>query len=734
MKKKEPKINKPLTMGVAKVPVVIQLEAMECGAACLCMVMSYYDKWITLEQARMDCDVTRDGVNALSIVKAARSYGFQAGGVRSDLENLKKEGQFPCIVFWNFNHFIVLDGYKNKKFYVNDPARGAYPMSEEEFDKGFTGVVLNIKPTKDFEPGGQKPISMWKYATGRLKGAKMEIALVVVTTLIVSVLSVCNTAFNRIFMDRILTSMNPDWLYPLVLFMVGIAFLYIIASWINVLYSTRINAKMDLSGSARFMWKVLHLPMRFFSQRMSGDIQNRMQQNSNIAKMTAMTVIPLLLNTVMMILYLVVILRYSVILTAIGVSAVLINMILGYFIAKKKVDMAKVASSESAKVQGYTALGIRMIETIKSAGAENGFFSVWSGAQAANNAQNIRMNRTNAILNTLPDIVSSAASIFVTVIGVYFCISCRTIGSSGELFTAGAIVAFSGYMSMFTGPAQNLIGAGQSIQGLRTQMERVDDVMKYPDDVCFEAESGSAREKLHGKVELKNVTFGYSRLKDPLIENFSLTVEQGERIAIVGPSGCGKSTLAALIAGLYRPWSGRIELDGQELSGIDRDVFTSSVAVVDQSITLFQGSVSENIKLWDKTIEDAKMRQAAIDAQIHDEISGRESGYFNTLHENGKNLSGGQRQRIEIARALASDPTILILDEATSALDAKTEGDVIRAINQRNITCIVVAHRLSAIRDCDRIIVLDNGKIVEEGNHEQLMAKKGYYSKLVIAE
>ena len=728
------KIKQPVTKGVAKVPVVIQMEALECGAACLCMLMAYYGRWITLEQARADCDVSRDGVNALTLVKTARHYGFKASGVRMEPEGLKTNAKFPCIIFWNFNHFIVLDGYKRGKFYVNDPAKGAYAMSEEDFDKGFTGVVLFIEPDEGFEPGGQKPASMWKYASERLMGAKSELILVAIMTFVVAMFGIINTGFSRVFIDRILSGLNPEWLYPVVFAMSVLAVIYIAASWINVMYTNRINAKMDISGSSRFMWKVLHLPMRFFSQRMTGDIQSRMAQNGNIAKITAMTIIPLLLNSAMMIFYLFVILRYSVILSAIGIGNVIINAILGTYISKKRVNTAKVSASESAKLSGYTTSGIQMIETIKASGAENGYFSVWTGAQASSNAQAIKAMRQTAFLNTFPSIISSAASIFVTIIGVYFCITGGVIASSGAAFTAGAVMAFSGYLSLFTGPAQSLISASQTIQELRTQMERVEDVMKYPDDVCFNAPVDEKKERLKGRIELKDVTFGYSKNKDPLIENFSFTAEEGKRIAIVGPSGCGKSTIAALISGLYRAWSGKILLDGKPLEEIDRDVFTASVAIVDQKITLFRGSIVDNISLWDKTIEDAKISQAAKDAQIHDEILNREGGYLNQLNENGRNMSGGQRQRLEIARVLAAEPSILIMDEATSALDAKTEGEVIEAINKRNITCIIVAHRLSAIRDCDEIIVLEHGKIVERGTHKELYELGGYYKELVTAE
>ena len=313
-------------------------------------------------------------------------------------------------------------------------------------------------------------------------------------------------------------------------------------------------------------------------------------------------------------------------------------------------------------------------------------------------------------------------------VGVYLAMQGR--------FTVGMIMAFQGFLGSFISPATLLISAGQSLQEMRTEMERIEDVMRYPTDVPEDepVSDNCEYDKLSGNIEMKNVTFGYSRLAEPLIENFNLSLKTGSRVAFVGPSGCGKSTLSKLISGLYKPWSGEILFDGKKISEIDRSVFTGSLAVVDQDIILFEDTIANNIKMWDNSIEDFEMIMAARDAQLHEDIMQREGGYQYKMTEGGKDFSGGQRQRMEIARVLAQDPTIIILDEATSALDAKTEYNVVNSIKDRGITCIVVAHRLSTIRDCDEIIVMDNGRVAERGTHDELMKKGGMYAELVTNE
>ncbi|MBR4026744.1 MAG: NHLP family bacteriocin export ABC transporter peptidase/permease/ATPase subunit [Lachnospiraceae bacterium] len=722
-------IKKPITKGVAKVPVIMQMEALECGAASLSMILAYYGKWIPLEQVRTDCGVSRDGSNAKNVIKAGRHYRLIAKGYRYKSEELREKGTFPCIIHWNFNHFLVLNGFKGDKAVLNDPAKGCYTVPFETFHRSFTGVCLFFEPSETFEPSG-KPKSMLTFAKNKLKGAEVAIAFTIITTVITSIIGIINPVFSRIFLDRLLTRKNPEWFFSFLWALVALSVIQIIVSFIQCIYSVRINGKVAVVGNSTFMWKVLHMPMQFFSQRMAGDIQGRQQLNASIANTLIQTFAPLVINACMMIFYLVVMLRYSWILTLVGIGSVFINLLMSRIISEKRVNLTRMQMRDEGLLAGTTVAGIEMIETIKASGAENGFFEKWAGYQANVNAQNMKFLKINQYFGLIPSFVSILMDIIVLILGVW-------LTMQGE-FTIGMIMAFQGFLSSFLSPASTLISAGQTLQEMRAEMERIEDVMQYPTDVIYETEIESEEEmefdKLSGMVELKNVTFGYSPLAEPLIKDFNLTLKPGSRVAFVGGSGCGKSTISKLISGLYQPWSGEILFDGKPMKQIDRSVFTGSLAVVDQDIILFEDTIANNIKMWDTSIEDFEMIMAARDAQLHEDIMQRDGGYNYKLTEGGKDFSGGQRQRLEIARVLAQDPTIIILDEATSALDAKTEYEVVKSIKDRGITCIVVAHRLSTIRDCDEIIVMNHGEVVERGTHEKLYALGGYYTELVTSD
>lgn len=559
-----------------------------------------------------------------------------------------------------------------------------------------------------------------------MKGTGIAVNFVILTTTIISLLTAIQPVFNRIFLDRLLTGENPDWLWPFVSVFAVFASIIVLMNWINAIYGLKIQGKMSAVGSSSYLWKILRLPMQFFDQRLAGDLSERQATNASIAGLLVNTFGPLLINTAMMFFYLVIMVRHNLYLTLIGVGAIFVNMFVSALITNKRINIQRVQMRDQSKLTSSILSGIEMIETIKASGAEKGYFGRIAGYQASVNAQQMQYAKINQWLGMIPTLCTSLANLAVLGFGIKLVLD-------GEM-TIGMVMAFQGFLSAFTTPATSLISASQSMQEMITQMERVDDVMSYPNDPCFAAnKSLDQQEKLSGHVKMEHVTFGYSRFDPPLIEDFNMEIQAGQKIAFVGGSGCGKSTLVKLLTGLNQVWSGSIQFDGKDIGEIDRDVFVHSVSVVDQDIILFDDTIAHNISMWDSTMDDIDIANAAKDAQIHKDIM-KDGGYQTKILEGGRNMSGGQRQRLEIARALSQNPSICILDEATSALDAKTEHDVVQAITARGITCIVVAHRLSTIRDCDEIVVMDHGKVIERGKHEELMAQNGAYCQLVTNE
>jgi NHLM bacteriocin system ABC transporter peptidase/ATP-binding protein len=710
--------------GVARVPVIMQMEELECGAACLAMVLAYYGKWVAQERVRADCGVSRNGANAKNIVLAARRYGLDAKGFRLGFDELRENGVFPCVVHWNFNHFVVLCGFRRGTAVINDPSKGTLRVPLKRFARSYSGVYLTFAPGERFRPEGRRR-SVAGFALSRIKAVKAAAAFAAFAAALTALFGIIQPLFSRFFVDYLLPGRAGGLLTPFALALFALAFLRSIAEFTKNGYMLKTEGKLAASGGAAFFWHVLRLPLDFFSQRSIGDITMRQASNETVASHMLRLLAPLAIDFAAAVFYLTVMLRSSVPLSLLGLSAMGLSLLLSLYASRVRLNLIRARARDAQILAAASSAGFEMIETLKAAGAERGYFERWTGYQSAVNASGAKTARVSALFGAVPALLSALVT------GGTFVLGGALI--AGGHMTAGMVLAFQGFLSAFVRPAQSLISAGQTLSETRSAMERIEDVFRYapdtPADLCPpKAQSG----KLSGAFELRGLSFAYSPLSPPVVEDINISVPQGAFVALVGGSGSGKSTLANLITGLYRPQSGDILFDGAPAASIDRMTFAGSVAVVSQDVTLFADTAADNIKMWDASIEDYDIILAAKDAAIHDDIMRRDGGYERRLADGGKDLSGGQRQRLEIARALASDPSLLIMDEATSALDAKTEHAVMKAVRDRGITCVVIAHRLSAVRDCDEIIVLDKGRVAERGTHGALTAAGGLYARLVM--
>ena len=700
----------------------MQMESVECGAASLTMILAHYGKWLPLEEVRAACGVSRDGSSAKDIVLAARNYGLEAEGYQVTPEAL--EGMQPAIIHWNFNHFVVFRGFKKGVACLNDPNAGPVEIPMDDFRKSFTGVALTFSPTTSFKQGGHRT-RILAYVRKYLQGAGEAFWLTFVFALLAAFVALVIPLFTRIFLDEILSGKNRDWSSKFFLIMGTVALFQFILVLLHTRYAKRVAGSLALKGNVKYLNHVLRLPISFFAMRSVGELQQRQHLNETITHSLVEVLAPQIINIALLVLYLALMLSYSVVLTLVGVIAAIVNLIIVQYNSNQRINLIHSMEQSTGKYFSATVSCIDNMESIKAAGAETGFFEYWSGLWAKK--FNMEGNATDQQLKMglLPILVSGLVNTTILILGALLILK-------GEL-SVGMLLAFQGFMSSFLSPVNDIVNASKTIVVMRSQMERIEDVMKYPED-HRENEGEMYEGKLGGLVELKNVTFGYSTLLPPLIENFNLRIEPGHSVAFVGSSGCGKSTLAKLISGLYKPWSGEILFDGRPIESISSEELTNSVAVIDQNVVLFDDTVAQNIRMWDESIEDFTLMMACNDAQIRDDIVSRPNGFGTKLVRGGQNFSGGQRQRMEIATALAKEPAVLIMDEATSALDPKTEDEVMASIRMMGPTQIIIAHRLSTIRDCDEILVMDQGKILQHGTHEELMAQEGLYRDLMKSE
>ena len=702
-----------------KVPMVMQMEAVECGAASLAMILAYYGKWLPLEQVREACSVSRDGSSMKNILLAAKTYGLEPSAYKVSAEDLS--GMEPAIIHWNFEHFVVFKGMRKGKAYLNDPGIGPVEIPMDEFRRSFTGVAMTFELTDHFQPSGH-PTSIFSYIKHNLSGANEAFWLTFIFTLLLAVVTLTLPLLTRVFFDEILSGRNAQWATIFFCLMAALAlFNFIVTLW-QQRYSKRIAGQLALRGNINYLRHLLRLPMNFFAMRYVGDLQQRQRLNETITHSLVEVLAPQAINVTLLVLYLILMLSYNYVLTLIGVAAALVNLAVVHHYAGQRLNMVRSTQQSMGKYYSATVSCLENIESIKAAGAEEGFFQYWSGLWSRMFNKQREMHVQQSEMSLLPTLTSNLLTMAVLLVGAWYILQ-------GDL-SVGMLMAFQGFMTAFMAPVEKIVNAGQQLLEMRSQIERVDDVMKYPEDQHADGEH-SEEGKLLGELELRDVTFGYNRTQPPLIDHFNLHLRAGESVAFVGSSGCGKSTLAKLISGLYKPWSGEILFDGRPIESISSDELTNSIAVVDQNIVLFDDTLSQNIRMWDQSIEDFAILMACSDAQVHSDIMNRPEGLATKVVRGGKNFSGGQCQRFEIATALAREPMILIMDEATSALDPTTEDLVMRHIREMGITQIVVAHRLSTIRDCDHIIVMDAGHVVQQGTHEQLMQQDGLYRQLM---
>jgi NHLM bacteriocin system ABC transporter peptidase/ATP-binding protein len=717
----------PFTSKRVRTPTVIQQEAVECGAAALGIVLGYHGRIVPLEELRVACGVSRDGANAANILKAARSYGLEASGFRTETSGLAKS-PLPAIVFWNFNHFVVVEGAGQRDVWINDPAIGPRRVPWEEFEDSFTGVALELTPGPDFEPGGTRP-GLVKGLAARLSvvNAAAPLALCVIAGVGLAVPGLIVPAFLKIFVDLVLGEGQRHLVPALVLGLLAAAVAQAGLTWLQQGVLNRLSTKLALSMSTRFVRHLLRLPVGFFLQRYAGHLAARVALNDRVASLLSSQLTTTLLSLVSAVVYGAAMLVIDPALGAVAIALGVANVVALRAVSRRRRDVNAVLVSETTKLNAVSFAGIQAIETIKASGSEDDFFARWSGQQAKVVNGRQQLGVATQVLATVPTLLAALSSTAIITLGAL-----RVLDGTLSL---GSLVALQFLAVAFTVPIQSLVTLGGTVQEAEGDLASLDDVLRYPPQET----NGSAlleprASPLSGRLELDEVTFGYNPLAPPLIDRLSLIVEPGHRIAIVGPTASGKSTVARLAAGLYQPWSGRILLDGVPRDELAPDVVAAAVSLVDQEINLFEGTIRENISLWDTTIGEQAIVGAARDASIHDDIVRRTGAYDRRVEEGARDWSGGQRQRLEIARALSNDPALVILDEATSSLDPIVEREIDEALRARGCACLVVAHRLSTIRDADEIVVLDQGRVVQRGPHDQLMAEGGLYAELVTAD
>ena len=711
-------------------PILLQMHASECGAACLGSVLGYFGRWVALTELREKCEVSRDGSSAASIVRASRHYGLECKGLSMRAGQLKKL-ELPLILFWQFSHFVVLEGFDANSFYLNDPSTGRRKISTEEFNQGYSGIALRFKRGPDFTPGGEKPGLRGKVGAV-FSGSWSMTTGIVACGFMLTLLSLIIPFAVNIFVDDVLENQG-DWDRLVAAFLGGGVLVYIL-SLLKHRFLKRLSIRISVIGRSRGLSRLLRFPVEFFQHRLVGDLTDRVSSMDRIAKNLTDEFIVLIVDMAMSAVLLIAMLTYDVLLALIVALLAVLHGMLAHFLNAARAVRSQAMRREQGLLIGVGMQMLSHADNLRMTGADDRFFSRWSGQQARELQARQLYSELGSVNTALPGLVAALRSAAVLGVGGWLVMI-------GEM-TLGTLAGFYILAEMFLAPIGRFLEFADKRQALATDLQRLDDISKTAEDPVFSRRSPESesiatfngRLQLAGQLELRDVTFGFNKSRPALLKDFNLVIKPGQRVAVVGPSGSGKSTLARLAAGVYQPWSGQILFDGHLRDEIPEGVLRQSISMVDQESVLFSASLRDNITLWNPAVPDEAIFAATRDARIHDEILVRPHGYSTLVEEGGVNFSGGQRQRLEIARALVGNPTVLILDEATSSLDAATEEDVDDALRRRGVTCLIVAHRLSTVRDCDEIIVLDKGVEVQRGMHEELIADRdGTYYKLVRA-
>ena len=712
----------------ATTPILLQMHASECGAACLGSILAYFGRWVPLVELRERCEVSRDGSSAASIARAARHYGLECNGLSVGVSQLKRL-QLPLIVFWQFSHFVVLEGFDSRHFHLNDPSTGRRRLSAEEFGKGYSGIALRFKRGSGFEPGGEPP-GLYTQLGTLLTGSRSALAWVVACGLMLTLLALVVPASLGVFVDDVLENRGP-W-GGLVTALLGGGVLVYILSLLKHRFLKRFAIRISVMGYSRGLSRLLRLPVEFFEHRLTGDLTDRVSSIDRIARNLTEQFLVLIIDMGMSAVLLIAMLAYDVRLTLVVLFLAFLHGVLAHVLNGLRAVRSQAMRREQGLLLGVGMQMLNHADNLRMTGSDDHFFSRWSGHQARELHARRRYSALGSVNTALPGMVGALRAAAVLGIG-------GSLVMAGEM-TLGTLVGFYILAEMFLAPVGRFLEFAGQRQALETDLQRLEDISQAAEDPAFRRRSSRSeslptfkgRLQLTGRLELRDVSFGFNKSRPALIKDFNLLIRPGQRVAIVGPSGSGKSTLARLIAGLYQPWSGEILFDGHPRDEIPEEVLRRSISMVDQEVVLFSGSVRDNITLWNPAVPDEAIFAATRDARIHDEILLRPAGYSTRVEEGGVNFSGGQRQRLEIARGLLGHPTLLILDEATSSLDAATEEYVDDALRRRGVTCLIVAHRLSTVRDCDEIVVLDGGVEVQRGTHDELIADRdGTYYKLV---